>query len=152
MAARTFISNYTVTLDAKGRVCIPASFRQILSAKETEGVYVCQSTAGGMLECFGDDVLETERAEVNQHKPFTKEYNKRAAQVLMRVASLPFDENGRIRLPDDCIKHAGLTDKAVIVGASDKFMIWSPERFQAFLADALKEEPEAQAEADGGAP
>jgi len=31
------------TLDSKGRVCIPAAYRQILSAQNTNGVYVCPS-------------------------------------------------------------------------------------------------------------
>jgi MraZ protein len=147
MPAKSFISTYTVTLDSKGRVCVPAPYRQLLAAMHTDGVYVCPSNRGEMLECFGDDVLDREKAKLDGLDPFSKEYDRRAARMAIRTHCLPFDENGRIRLPDALIAHAHLADKAAIVGAFGKFQIWEPSRFEAFLAEALEEEP---APATGG--
>ena len=38
-----FISTVMGSLDSKGRVCIPAGYRQILAAQNTSGVYLCPS-------------------------------------------------------------------------------------------------------------
>lgn len=148
MSTKRFTSAYTVTLDAKSRVCVPALYRQLLAARDTEGVYVCPSTAGAMLECFGEDVLEREGAKLESLDPFSKEYNRVAAKVVMRAQMLPFDENGRIRLPDVFISRTALAGKAMIVGAFDKFLIMSPEAYEAMLAEADKDVAELT---EGGA-
>jgi MraZ protein len=39
------------------------------------------------------------------------------------------DAVGRVCIPEDMAKSAGITDKAVLVGLLDRFEIWSPERY-----------------------
>jgi MraZ protein len=39
------------------------------------------------------------------------------------------DKSGRVCLPEEMAKAAGLGDEAVLVGLLDRFEIWSPERF-----------------------
>ncbi len=65
-----FISTVTGTLDAKGRVCIPASFRDALAATNTSGVYVMPSFAETALECFGSDVLSAFHHQQSALDPF----------------------------------------------------------------------------------
>ncbi|MDE2183613.1 MAG: division/cell wall cluster transcriptional repressor MraZ [Alphaproteobacteria bacterium] len=135
-----FMSTVTGTLDAKGRVCVPASLRQVLAAQNTPGVYVIPSFVEPCLECFGEDVLQSFSREIATSNPFfTKDFNARAAVVLGETRSLPLDENGRIRLPDDLIAHAGLKDQAVFVGLGTKFQIWEPEKYRAVRAERLKQ-------------
>jgi MraZ protein len=40
------------------------------------------------------------------------------------------DKSGRICLPEEMAKAAGIEDEAVLVGLLDRFEIWNPERFQ----------------------
>ena len=54
-----FISTVMGSLDSKGRVCIPAPYRHILAAQNTQGVYVCPSFAESALEAFGQSVIDT---------------------------------------------------------------------------------------------
>lgn len=42
----------------------------------------------------------------------------------------PVDKTGRICLPEDMAKAAGIGDQAVLVGLLDRFEIWNPERYQ----------------------
>jgi MraZ protein len=39
------------------------------------------------------------------------------------------DKAGRICLPDEMAKAAGITEEAMLVGLLDRFEIWSPERY-----------------------
>ncbi|HWX20019.1 MAG TPA: hypothetical protein VN578_08950 [Candidatus Binatia bacterium] len=39
------------------------------------------------------------------------------------------DKTGRICIPDEMAKAAGITDEAVLVGLLDRFEIWSTERY-----------------------
>ncbi|HEY5048381.1 MAG TPA: hypothetical protein VII49_10195 [Rhizomicrobium sp.] len=139
--AQPFISRVTGKLDNKGRVCIPATYRQILSAQATAGVYVCPSFHEGALECFGEDVLQTfHRLQCELDPFFAQQHDDKARSVLAMTELLPLDENGRVRLPDEMIAHAGLKEgePIVFVGLGTKFQIWDRERFAPVLAQTLE--------------
>jgi len=138
--AQPFLSRVTGKLDGKGRVCIPAAYRQILSAQATDGVYVCPSFHEEALECFGAEVLQRFHKLQSELDPFfTPQHDDRARAVLAMTEQLPLDENGRVRLPDEMIAHAGLKEGAgvVFVGLGTKFQIWDSERFAPVLARTL---------------
>lgn len=129
----------TGTLDAKGRVCIPASFRDVLTSQSTAGVYVCPSFAEGALEGFGDEVLQEFHQRQAAEDPFFSQLNDdKVFAVLSMTQLLPRDENGRVRLPDEMIAHAGLKDRVTFVGMGRKFQIWDSERFAPVQAERLK--------------
>lgn len=130
VVAQPFMSTVPGTLDSKGRVCIPAAYRQVLSAQNTNGVLVCPSFFEPALEAFGQTVLETMHQRLAAMDPFfSPVHDDEAYAVISRTQLLPADEQGRVRLPDPLIEHAGLKDKVVFVGMSSKFQIWNPERF-----------------------
>ena len=139
----------TGTLDAKGRVCIPAAFRDVLTSQSTTGVYVCPSFAEAALEGFGDEVLQEFHQRQAAEDPFFSQVNDdKVFAVLSMTQLLPRDENGRVRLPDEMIAHAGLKDRVTFVGMGRKFQIWDSERFAPVQAERLKR---ALAQRTGGA-
>jgi len=138
-AVQPFISTMTGTLDAKGRVCIPATFRDILAAQNTAGVYICPSFSDAALEGFGDDVLQAFHRQQAESDPFfTPAFNDKAFAILSMTQLLPRDENGRVRLPDEMIAHAQLKERVTFVGMGTKFQIWNPEKFEMMRAERLK--------------
>lgn len=151
-AAAPFISRITAKLDSKSRVCIPATYRQILAAQETNGVYVCPSFHEPALECFGTEVLQRfHRSQAELDPFFSPELDDKVRSILAMTELLPLDENGRVRLPDEMIRHAELKEDAAIVfvGAGTKFQIWDKERFSPVLARTLDN---ARAMRSGGRP
>lgn len=133
-----FISMSTGTLDKKGRVCIPATYRQILAAQSTNGVYVCPSFSEPTLECFGEDVLqEFHQAQAHEDPFFTETHDVKTFSVLAMTQLLAVDDTGRVRLPDTMIAHAELTENVTFVGMGRKFEIWDTQRFAPVLAERL---------------
>lgn len=133
-----FISTIAGSLDGKGRVCIPATYRQILASQNTIGVYVCPSFHQDALECFGDDVLQAFHQQQAALDPFfAKEHDDKSFAVLSMTQLLTLDENGRVRLPDEMIAHAKLKDRVSFVGIGRKFQIWNADTFAALLAERL---------------
>ncbi|HEY2885026.1 MAG TPA: hypothetical protein VGJ08_07420 [Rhizomicrobium sp.] len=138
MSSQPFMSTVLGSLDSKGRVCIPASYRQILAAQNTTGVFICPSFFEGALEGFGQTVLDTLHARLSTLDPFMSPAHDDAAYaIISRTQLLSTDEQGRVRLPDPMIAHAGLTEKIVFVGMSQKFQIWDSERFAAIDAERI---------------
>jgi MraZ protein len=138
MTIQPFMSTVMGSLDSKGRVCIPAPWRQILAAQNTNGVYICPSFFEGALEGFGQSVLEALHARLSSLDPFMSVAHDDAAYaIISRSQLLPMDEPGRVRLPDAMIEHAGLKDKIVFIGMSQKFQIWDAERFAPIDAERI---------------
>ena len=126
-----FVSTYTNKLDAKGRVSIPASFRQILAQQEMGALYCIPSFVSPSLEAFGNTLLNQFQQRLDKYDPlFSENYDDEAQAVLAAAQSLNFDDEGRVRLPDDLIAHAGITERVVFVGLGQKFQMWDPTRFE----------------------
>ena len=133
-----FISTVPGSLDSKGRVCIPATYRHLLSAQNTQGVYICPSFIDPAIEAFGQAVLDgINQRLANQDPFFSANFDDEATTLIARTQQLPVDENGRIRIPDALIEHAGLADKIVFVGKAQKFEIWDADRYAPVEAEAL---------------
>jgi MraZ protein len=133
-----FISTVPGSLDSKGRVCIPATYRHLLSAQNTTGVYVCPSFIDPALDAFGQTLLDTINTRLATQDPFfSASFDDEATALIARTQSLPIDENGRVRLPDSMITHAGLKDKIVFVGKAQKFQIWDADAYAPIEAEAI---------------
>jgi MraZ protein len=133
-----FISTVPGSLDSKGRVCIPATYRHILSAQNTQGVYICPSFIDPALDAFGQSLLDSIASRLASQDPFfSASFDDEATALIARTQNLPIDENGRVRIPDALIEHAKLKDKIVFVGKAQKFQIWDAEAYAPIEADAL---------------
>lgn len=138
-AVQPFISTMTGTLDAKGRVCIPSSFRDVLAAQNTAGVYVCPSFSEPALEGFGDEVLQAfHQSQANADPFFSPAHDDKAFAVLSMTQLLQRDANGRVVLPAEFIAHAGIKDRVTFVGMGRKFQIWNTDTFAPIQAERLK--------------
>lgn len=132
-----FISKINGTLDSKGRLCIPAPYRQILAAQNTPGLYILKSFQNAALEGFGQMLLDATQLRYSSDDPFFSQVTgNKAYAVLSRTQGLPLDEQGRVRLPDELIEYAGLKDRVVYVGMGQKFEIWEPARHE--IVDAKR--------------
>ena len=68
--------------------------------------------------------------------------------VLKRIigsdsAQASVDKAGRICLPDEMARNAGIKDEAVLVGLLDRFEIWNPERYEKVKAADTALAPDA---------
>jgi MraZ protein len=133
-----FITTFAGSLDAKGRVCIPAAYRTILTAQGTPGVYVVPSISGVALDCFGQALLDETAAHLAAQNPFlSPDFDDQATILIAATHILAPDENGRVRLPDALIEQAGLKDKVLFAGKVKKFQIWDADRYAVLAAEAM---------------
>jgi MraZ protein len=139
MSAASFISTMTGSLDAKGRVCIPASFRQILTLQMTNGVYLYPSFSDPALEGFGQVLMDKTTERLAALDPFLSPlHDDLSSQIISETAQLPIDENGRVRLPDAMIAAAQLKERVLFVGMVQKFQIWDPDVYAPIKAKRLE--------------
>jgi MraZ protein len=133
-----FITTFLGSLDSKGRVCVPADYRRILGQQGTPGVYVCPSFIDPALDCFGQTQLDETAARLASQDAFlSPAFDDEATTLIARTHILPADENGRVRLPDALIAHAGLKDRVLFAGKVKKFQIWDAGRYAVLEAEAV---------------
>lgn len=125
------MGEYRHTLDSKGRLIIPAKFREQLGAK-----FVVTRGLDGCL--FGYSSSEWSLLEQKLRKlPLTKRDARAFVRFLYSAATeCELDKQGRINLPQTLCRYAALTKKCMIIGVSNRLEIWSEERWQAYSQDA----------------
>jgi MraZ protein len=126
-----FVGMSSGLLDKKGRVCIPSSYRQALSAQQNPFVvYLRHALLTPSLEGFGAQVVQRFLDAQTESDPFfTAAHDTDAFAALALSQELAIDETGRVRLPDDFIAYAGLKDGVTFVGLGVKFEIWDSAQF-----------------------
>ncbi len=114
-------------LDTKGRIIIPAKFRDGLG----DEMVVTRWLDG----CLAIYTMEKWQAlyEKLQALPATKREARRFTHMIMAKASeCTVDSQGRIRLPQPLIKEASLDKECVVIGVSDHVEIWDLDRWNAY--------------------
>jgi MraZ protein len=133
-----FVSNYTLRLDAKGRVSIPAPFRQVLARDGFDGLYCYPTLDRPALDAGGNALLAEIEQLIAGFPPYSDEREDFSAALYGTSETLNVDGEGRVILSERLKAHAGITEAATFVGLGHKFQIWEPERFRAQLAEATE--------------
>lgn len=133
-----FLSTHLNRIDKKGRVSVPASFRNALQTQTFQGVVLFRSSKHPCLEGFDYQTMAELAARIDQFDMFSDDQDDLAAAIFGDSVQLPFDSEGRIVLPADLMAHAGLGDDAAFVGMGRKFQLWQPSALAARRATAAK--------------
>lgn len=140
-----FIGTFENKVDGKGRVSVPASFRQSLAVQSFQGIVAFRSYRAAAIEACGYDFMERLNDSMSSALDlFSDAQDDLAATIFADSHQLPFDVDGRIILPATFAGHAGITDKAAFVGKGSIFQIWQPEALERY-----KEEARSRAKSQG---
>jgi MraZ protein len=131
-----FMSKYTNKVDRKGRVSVPAQFRAALPSGFQKSIVSYQAVNNDAIECC--DLLHIEKVNdsLEGFAPYSDEHNEFSLALMSGLVELSFDGNGRIILPQDLMKFAGIGEYATFAGKGKIFQIWEPEAFKKELEKA----------------
>ena len=120
---------FSHSIDAKGRLFIPASLRKELG--QTFHVTVGQDHC---LSVYSDESWAAFMAKLKELS-----YNevKKLRALFAYAADCEPDSQGRILIPAKLREYAGLTKEVVVVGSFDRAEIWSAERWAAIEDEAF---------------
>lgn len=124
------MGEFSHAIDAKGRLIIPAKFREQLGGR----VVITRGMDGCL---FGYPMDQWKQLEAQMNKLSLTKKNARAFMRFMYSAATEceFDKQGRVNIPQTLRTHAGLTKKCVIVGVSDRFEIWDQDRWAKYTEE-----------------
>lgn len=123
----SFTGSYSYTLDAKGRVNIPAKMRKALNPAN-DRTFIATRGADPCIVLYPVEIwkqVAKKLISLNKRRALHRYYTRN----LVRYAeAVQYDQQGRIALPAELVKYAGIAKGAEIVGMLDHIEIWNPER------------------------
>ena len=126
-----FYGEYEHAIDRKGRLIVPAKFRQALHDHHVKSLFLTRGL-DGCLFLFPES--EWRLAE-NRFKqiPFTKSEGRKFNRLFFSgAAEVSVDGLGRILLPKTLKEFAQIHTDVVVVGVSSRMEIWAKEQWKAF--------------------
>lgn len=130
-----FMSEYNHTLDTKGRLIIPAKFREVLGEE-----FVISKEMDGCLFVYANDDWNAFEQKLTSLPLINKEARQFARFFLAGAATVEVDKQGRILLPAHLREFAGLEKDVVLVGVGSRVEIWSKDKWENMNSDTDMDE------------
>jgi transcriptional regulator MraZ len=125
-----FRGRYQHSIDPKGRLSVPAKFRDVLAQYEGTLIVVPNDNA---LEVHPLEEWQRLENRINEQSQFDPEVRKLGRLYISRAKDVDLDGAGRILLPPDSRQQAGLGKDVTLVGPGRRFFeIWDRPRFEEY--------------------
>jgi MraZ protein len=125
------MGEYQHTIDEKGRLTIPAKFR--------EGLGSSFVITRGLDQCLFVYPLEEWKQLEQKMKalPFTKADARAFTRFFFSgAAECEWDKQGRVSIPANLREHAGIQKECVVIGVSNRVEVWSKDRWEDYFAQS----------------
>ncbi len=120
----TFYGNFERSLDAKGRLILPAKLR----AEFGESAFLT-SHVDGCLALFDKADMEVQKEAMLERSRGSQDDRMIARVWAASTSEVTFDAQGRIPIPPPSRNWAGLEDDVLVIGAIDRVELWSPAKY-----------------------
>lgn len=140
-----FFGEYEHTIDAKGRVIIPAKLRESLG-----DTFMITKGLDGCLFIYPMEqwtAFETKLQALPLSQPDARAF---ARFFFSGATEGELDKQGRVMLPPNLREYAKLSKEVLITGAGSRLEIWSKDVRDGYLADSQTPEEMAAAMSDLG--
>ncbi len=145
----TFKGQAEFSVDSKGRLAIPAKMRNCLSPA-AKGTFTMTRGFERCIFLYPLDTWELKEEQMSGLNMYSRQSRDFVRTILMWADEVSLDGQGRVSLTRALVEFAGITEKALIIGALDHIEIWNPDSFAAYL-DAQPDDYETLAERVMGA-
>ncbi|MDA0683100.1 MAG: division/cell wall cluster transcriptional repressor MraZ [Bacteroidetes bacterium] len=120
------------SVDAKGRVAIPAKMRSALNP-DAQGTFTLTKGFEKCIYAYPQDQWKIKEDEFSSLNLNNRNARHLVRMILMWAEEVSLDGQGRISLPKSLSDYAGIGEKALIIGAMDRIEIWDQAAFEDYL-------------------
>ena len=128
---------HELSIDGKGRLAIPAKFRELLLRRYTPAIVVTLDSRSRLLmypESVWEKVAEQLLALPVAGKPLLQRYQN---LLLHNADTLELDAAGRVLLPANLRKRVDFDKEVTLVGRANRLELWGREHWEAEMDQAL---------------
>ncbi len=137
-----FMGQFTHCLDPKKRLTIPSEWRDYVGIPQSLTVIPGLEGARCLMVFPAREMAQ--RLQSIRSLSIADTRGRQFARLLGSQSQLaPWDSAGRIRVNDNLLEYAALSDQVVLIGAIDHFELWNPELWKPLGAKGVADLGEA---------
>ncbi len=122
-----FIGEYRHSLDVKGRIIVPAKFRDGLGDK-----FVLTKGLDGCLFAYSKEEWANFEEKIKSLPLTNKDARAFVRFFFAGAVECEIDKQGRTLIPPMLREYAGLSKDIVIIGVSNRVEIWSQDKWDSY--------------------
>ena len=123
-----FRGRFEHNVDAKGRVSLPAKYREIMSTNYTDRLVI--TNYDSCLIAYPYEEWVTFEENFRQYSIMQEDVEVFMHYFISGASECSIDKLGRILIPPILRKHAGLEREIVFVGMITRIQIWDKQRWE----------------------
>ena len=135
-----FMGEYNHTIDAKGRLIVPAKYREQLG----EAFVITRGLDGCLYIYDNEEWLKFE--ENLRALPPNKDSRMLVRFFSAGAADVEVDKQGRILIPANLREAAGLNKDVVLAGVASRIEVWSKDKWDENVYDDMEDIAEKMAD------
>ncbi len=133
-----FRGSTQLALDGKGRMSVPARYRERLAALCAGHLILTLDPTNGCLLLYPYPEWEVIERQINNLPGMDPVSRQLKMLVVGSAEEISLDSAGRILVPPILRKYAQLEKEVVMVGQGNKFAVWSEANWQVLYEQAAK--------------
>ncbi|MFN8414914.1 MAG: division/cell wall cluster transcriptional repressor MraZ [Cytophagaceae bacterium] len=127
-----FSGEYDCTIDAKGRMVLPARIKSNLPELDAGNVVLTRGFEA-CLVLYSQTEFKKIYNKIAGLNEFSEEFRRFQRNFFRGVQELELDNNSRLLLPKSLATHAQLDKDAIVVGMGNRVEIWNPTVYEQYL-------------------
>ena len=116
-----------ITLDTKGRIAIPARYREQLVDLCDAKLVVALNPIDGCLNIYPHGEWLKCMRKMDQVQNKSHDFRELQRVIYANANEIDMDGSGRVLIPQELRETVGLQKNAVLVGHNDKFELWAED-------------------------
>lgn len=129
-----FRGSFEHAIDDKGRLSIPARYREILKRRRERELILVDPLFDACIVAYPIKTWQQIEQNLLSKGNSDKKFREYARLISAHAVESTVDSQGRILIPPQLREKADLRRDVVIVGVLDKIEIWNRERWASFCA------------------
>jgi transcriptional regulator MraZ len=130
---KVFRGHFRHTIDPKGRLSIPAKFRDVLADGFGDRLVIVPSDKA--LDVHPLKLWEELEQRISALPKLDRDARQYRYAYLSRGLDVTLDPQGRIQISPDYRESSGLLKDVLVIGMTDHFEVWDVERWAHFQRD-----------------
>ena len=122
-----FLGTFDYAIDERGRLPLPPRYRDAFR----EGIVLSQGSPDRCLRLYTQAAFDEQAAQYRAASPLQRKGRDLRKVFFSRSHTTELDKQSRILIPAALREYAGLSNKALMIGAGEWLEIWEPEAFAA---------------------
>lgn len=140
LTSNTFIGEYQYSLDSKGRINIPAKFRQSLSG-DNDNTFVATRGQDPCIWIYPINEWKKIEDELRKLSSISGVHRTFVRQIARSATPSTCDKQGRIIIGPSLLSYANLNKEALILGMINKIEIWNPNTLEKVDKNNINDDP-----------